>query len=332
MGMRLWRCISVVLLGLLLGCAGGNTRPEPQPKEYSSARYLTATGIGRTEAEAKDNAVAEMSRIFESRVRSDTFDRIKSVTGPSGKEGTEQRIESSIRIISEVRLKGVEVPESWEDDQEGVHYALAVLDRYRARDAWSRDIESADQRIEAELATVQGEESPYLRMKGLQRAVALWLQREVLVSRLNVLGFSGGLSPSYDVRTLFLHLAEAKREMAITLAFSGDAAGQVEREIAEALGQAGYVMGLPEGPGAVLLRGEVTVEPVRLENPGWEFARAAVSISVVDSVTGLTVGEVSEVARAGHLTYGEAVVKAVREVSAKAARELVALFDSEQGM
>ena len=47
--------------------------------EYPQSKYMTTTGIGKTEIEAQKNAKAEMSNIFESRVSSSTMSRITAI-------------------------------------------------------------------------------------------------------------------------------------------------------------------------------------------------------------------------------------------------------------
>jgi hypothetical protein len=288
---------------------------------------LTATGIGQTENEARNQAVAEMSRIFESKVYSETNDRVRAVIHSSGEESSQQHIESNIRVMSEIKLKGVEVPEVWFDKEKRLYYARAVLDRFQARDSWLREIDDIDARIEGEFKALGPAESKFLKLKALKKILGLWIEREVIVSRLRVLGFQEGGSAAYDMKSVFQMMPELKKEMLIFVSVHGDHAGTVENEVTEYLGRAGYLMTDTRSRADVLITGEVRSEPVSLNNPGWKFSRAIVSLSIFDSATGSVVGEISENARAAQVTYEEAVTKAVKKVSEAAAEKLSAFLD-----
>lgn len=320
---RVSLCLALIVI---IGCAGGKLKPQGRP-EYPPEQFLTATGIGQSEQEARSQAVAELSRIFQSKVTSDTLDRVKAVVPEKGKETYEQRVDSSVRVLSDVELKGVQVPKTWVDEKRRVYYALAVLDRSQARDTWLREIRNSDGGIEGELKIMESLESKFRKLKSLQRILALWLEREVLVSRLRVLGFQEGASPSYDMKAVFKGIVEMKKDMTIAVIMGGEYGEVVKKALLEQMSSAGYVMSSDVRRADVLVSGSVKTEPVDLDDPDWEFARASVSLTITDEVSSLTVGELSESVRAGQLNYTEAVQKALRKASSDIAGKLVASFE-----
>ncbi len=93
---------------LLAGCASqqpGNRQPDKKDGDgFSSSKYLTAKGIGQSEPEARKQALAELSNIFESKVYNDTYTHAKLVVDSSKGEHVNRRIESNIRVVSSVQL------------------------------------------------------------------------------------------------------------------------------------------------------------------------------------------------------------------------------------
>ena len=177
-----------------------------------------------------------------------------------------------------------------------------------------------DRRIAAELELV-GAASGVERYWGLRRATGIWIEREVVASRLRVLGYGAGASP-YGMAEAYKELAQTKAALAFYFDMKGEGKAVVADIIADELGRRGFAVAPTLTGASAVVRVTVRVEPVRLDNPGWEFARAFVTLSVEDRSTGLRVIEVSEKKRAGHVNYDEAVGKALT----KAAKAVAAAF------
>lgn len=298
--------------------------------EYPPVRYLSAVGLGQSEGEARARAVAELSRIFESKVRSDTLDRVKLVARSAGEESLEQEMDSRVRVISNVELKGLEIARTWHE--KGTHYALAVLERAKAAENWLNEIEGIDRMIEARLDVLGSAAGKLLRYRSLKAVTGLWLQREVIQSRLTVLGYKAPGPQAYDMRQVFRAASELKADMPVYFDIRGEGAETVREHVAGILGQAGFAVAEDRDEAAVLVRGEVTVEPVDLEHPDWVYARVSVSLSVFDIEADVSVAEVSENRRATHLTYAEAAGRALRKVLPRVARRLIDSLEQEDGV
>jgi hypothetical protein len=327
--MRL-RYLIVVAMVVLYGCAGAQGTPEAAKEAgYPQSGYMTATGLGQSEGEARNQAVAELSRVFESRVSSDTLDRVRLVAGSTGEEYSEQRIDSRIRVMSGVELKGVEVVKAWR--QNGTHYALAVLERHKARDNWLREMRDLDRRIEGRVEALSSIESRLLRYKALQKISAVWIEREVIVSRLRVLGFDEGSPAGYDMRDVFRQLSETKAGMLLYVTVAGIHGGTVRERISEELGRAGFVLASSRRTADVLVEGKVEVRPVELGGSDLKYARAVVSLAVSDANAGVSAGEVTEDKRGAHLFYPQAVEKALDKVLNSVSMELFMLLEEAEG-
>jgi hypothetical protein len=318
--------VCAAILFVIAGCAGGDSVRKAH-KVYPESRFLTARGIGQSESEARNKAVSELSRIFESKVGSETLDRVNLVAKSTGEETTVQKFDSRIRVLSEVELKGVEVPGTWKEN--GTWHALAVLERSKARENWLREISGLDSEILGGLDALGGLKGSLLRYRSLRGAIDLWLKRQVLESRITVLGFRTLAQGAYDIRSVFREAAKLKAHMQVFLDIRGEGAGLLTEKVAEALGKAGFVVAGDRSEAAVIIEGDVRAEPVDIEHPDWVYARSTVALSVVDAEAGVSVGEVSENRRSTHLNYSEAAQRALRSVLPSTVEKLLKYL--EQG-
>lgn len=295
---------------------------------YPSSRYLTATGIGRSEEEARRQAKAELSSVFESRVYSDTFSRVQSVIEDSGAERVTRDAEHKIRVVSSVQLQGMEIGETWFDKKQKVYYALAVLNKNKAREEWQGKIDHIDDSIEAQLSSLDSVDSAFAKLRSLVNVRKSWLEREVFVSRLRVLGFQDASLADYDIRSVISNIHDIKSSLRVFVDMGNDEySPEVSTIISERLSAKGYIIGKSASDSNVVVSGSVRVEPVEINNPDWKFARAIISASVVDVKAGVSAGEVTGDKRAAHLTYSEAAHKAVKDVSRVIADRLLEYFE-----
>ena len=306
--------------------ASGNTSSG---KEYAASKYLTAEGMGQSENEARERARAELSNIFEARVSSEVINRVRSVSDSKNGETVSRDDEQKIRILSSVEFKGLEIGRVWKDKNRGNYHALAVLDRLKAREEWQGKVDDIDNRIEAMLDSLESQKSIFSKLQTLKKARRLWLEKEVFVSRLRVLGFSNGSAADYEIKSIVSMTGSITSRLIIAVDIADGIYGRtISEEITETLNREGYAVTAKGGEANIQISGSVKVSPVELKNPGWEFARASVSISIRDRESGLTVGEITEKKRASHLTYDEASHKAVKAVSAMVAEKLLEYFNA----
>lgn len=317
-------CMALMLL--LSGCYK-KAPVKRHSVEYPSSTYFTARGAGQSEAEARNRAAAEMARIFESRVASDTYSRASSILDAAGNETFMRSIESDIQVSSSVKLTGVRVERTWLNDETGEFNSLAVLEKNQARKNWLSEISAIDSRIVGELGLLDSTGSRYVKFVTLKKVLKLWTDREVLVSRVRVLGFDNSVPTAYDIKRVFNDIPRVKASMRVFIEIRGAYAKEVRGGIAKSLNAAGIaLMGDRDGADLVVT-GEVAVKPVELNNPGWEFARASIALKMLDTATASELGKISEHSRAAHLTYDEALHKAVGKTLKVVSRDLAAYFE-----
>ncbi len=321
-----WRFI---VMGILFwGACAGSSPPPPTETgpEFPAERYLTATGIGETEAEARRAAVAEMSQIFESKVLAETFASAQSIIGESNQESFTKEVESSVRMVSAVELKGVRIGKTWKAESGGPYYALAVLDKLQARRSWDGEIETLETAMEGTKSALAAAHSDFRKLQAQNQMMTLWLQRESIRSRLRVIGFAGMREDEDDIRKIAKTAAEIRERLKIFIAVDGEKGDVVENVLGRRLTENGYNLVLNETEADILLQGDLRLENVNLQNPQVRFVRAMVHLRLLDRAENREMGDVTEDVRKGHVDRSEAARNAVESVAEMAADKMIAFF------
>ncbi len=323
-------CLLLLSVAILSGCAnrGPGLSPAKQLTLYPESEYLTAKGIGQSEPEAKDRALSELSRIFEARVLSETSDTMVSFYSDKNGKKSEiftQQVQAKVQVTSGVAFEGVRTEDTWFDETDKKHHALAVLNRAEASAAWAAKINDLDDRIHAELLAVETVQSRFLLFRGYRRVEGLWLERTVYRSRVRVIGGTVP-APDYDMGEILANMARVRSEITMFFDLTGDDADLLQYEIAGALMRLGLKVAPGRETADILISGQILVHRLDMDNPGWSFAGAEAGVVLTDLTTSNDVGSVSKEARSAHLEFRGAARRAVRKAAREVSEELILLF------
>ncbi|MFZ5569967.1 MAG: LPP20 family lipoprotein [Thermodesulfobacteriota bacterium] len=326
MNIKQWFVIGwgVFLLG---ACAGSATAPTTaREPDFPAQRYLTAVGIAATEAEARRQAVVEMSHIFESRVFAETYASVQSVINETDQEVFSREAESRVRTVSEVELKGVRIGKTWQDSTSGQVHAMAVLDKFQARRSWEGEIEAIETAMEGTRSSLAAARSDFRKLQAQNQLMSFWLQRESIRSRLRVIGFAGIQEEEEEIHDIVRANAEIRGRLKILIDISGKKGPAVISTVGQRLTENGYNLVLTGQEPDIVLQGEIRTENVNLPNPQVRFVRAQVILQLIDRVEGRQVAEIKEDIRKGHVDRKEAARNAVEGVAGMTAARVIAVF------
>jgi len=327
--------VSLILMAFFCGCvttgesgrAQGSSGPNLRAT-YPESEYLTAEGTGQTEAGAKNRALSELARIFEARVVSETSDSMVSLYTDKGGKKSEvfaQQIRTKVQVTSGMAFEGVRTEDTWFSDKDSQYHALAVLNRIEARSAWLAKIKDLDDRILADLSAISTIQSRFVRLRGYKRMENLWIERTIYTSRVRVIG-STVPAPGYDMGEIIESLAGIHAEITLFLDITGDHADILRDGLSGVLTTGGFRFAASSEEADILISGQVSVNPLDLDNPGWRFLRAEARVALTDLKTGENVASVSKYSRAARVDYREASKEAVRKVTRQVSGELLDLF------
>lgn len=301
------------------------TYSEPDEEiDLASSRYLSAKGYGDSRPEAIRNAKAELSNIFEARISSDVTSKVKQVTNSLKGDSFNKSIQSKIRVESDIALEGIITGPV--ERESGEYVAVVAVDKYKSKEKWGRDIKKVNTKIDVQLKKSKRAKSKILKLLPLKKVLDLWVEKEVVLSRIRVLGFSSEF-PQKDLKPILMEISSLKSNMLIDLDISGGHGQTVRDNVAEILTDNGFQIGDFESGADLLITGSVKIKKVKNNNPRFKFSRAIVSLNVIDSKSNNQVGQIAENSRGAGLNYDAAAHQAVKKVSKKVSAKLVQYFN-----
>lgn len=314
-----------------------SSQPAPRPElrstpataepilEFSESTHLIARGYGQTRPEAIRRAKAELSNIFESRIESDVSSITRATTDSMKGDALYKNVQSKIRVASSIELEGVEVGPVTKDGREYV--ADVALNRERAAQKWQTDMARIGARIDVEENAARTSPGKLLKLKHLNSAMDLFIEREVLVSRLRVIGRPGEGAGEEAFESLVARLQEVKTNFRICLEVDSRNGEELTHKLAKKLTEAGFLVGGSKSDSDVTLHVTLTLSQVKTNNPHFKYMRATADVAIIDPTTGKRVGSLNENQRGAHLNYEEAGVKAINRLSDKLSRKIIDYFN-----
>ena len=181
----------------LVGCA--NLPPSPiidftenNKKNYPTITYLTAIGSASSLGEARENAQGNLAAIFSAKVEDDSIFS-QNIQQKNGKKiDKSEYLSRSILVSARINIDGMTIAEDFYDTEDGIYYALAVLNRHEAEQRWLPELTNYKKVIaETELKLSEGL-PPYKAIRLLKENNTAIIQHNSLVQRLRIVNPQGG--------------------------------------------------------------------------------------------------------------------------------------------
>ena len=297
----------------------------PLKAAFSRTTHLLAKGYGQSRPEAIRQAKAELANIFESQIQSDVSSVTQSVTDSQKGDSLKKMVLAKVRIVSSVALEGVEMGEV--KRQDGEYVAEAGLNRNRAASAWKREVARIDARILVETEKERKSKGRLMKLRHINNALGLFVEKEVYVSRLRVIGRKAPENTVMDFQELAALRQKLRSSFRIALDIQNPKADRLGNQLAKKLTEAGFLIESRPGESDATLKVRLGLSKVNNNNPNFKFMRATANITIVDPATGKKVGHLNESQRGAHLNSAEAEVKAVKKLSGTLSRKILAYFN-----
>lgn len=322
-------------IGALSGCAwfGGQAKPDwidGVSAAYPSGQYLVGVGQAESRAVAEDHAYAAVARIFKAEVSAQAKDwESYLLIEQRGHSSAERRLtlDNLTRVSTDKVLENVRIVDRWVDRHNGLHYALAGMQRPQAETSFLEKITELDRSIGDDVAEAHRSSDKLAKVRALRRAARNLVLRETYNADLRVIRPSGqGTAAAYRVSELTHELEQfLATNLVLAVAVTGDQVEPAQRALTEGLLKEGLQVtsrpwsgdrssvGDASGPSPeLLLRGVVRVWPIDVRDPQFRYVRWCSDFEVVDLTSQRVVGALSKGGKEGHLSDREATAKAVR--------------------
>ncbi|MDQ1362313.1 MAG: hypothetical protein QG652_173 [Pseudomonadota bacterium] len=282
------RIAATLVTGLLCFMQNVSAASKPDWVEgdagmYPNEQYLVASGSASNPELAKDRALGNLVKIFETHIRESTTTQSDTkVQVKDGKESytKDQRLAQQINIHTDKVVQGARIAETWLDTSVQMHYALAVLDRAQAGNNMRDEMRRLDDETSAELARSDAQSDVLLSMSALNQAVQLQREREALQKTLKVIDLSGKGSPAkWNMADLRGKLESRLQSLRIATSVGTDSYGKLDQILRSAMGNAGFPSAGNDA--AFTLVADLETQDLGLRE-GWYWLRGKLSIKLVE--------------------------------------------------
>jgi hypothetical protein len=251
---------------------------------YPNEQYLIATGSASSPELAKDRALGNLVKIFETHIKESTTTQTDTkVQVKNGKESytKDQRLAQQINIHTDKVVNGARIAETWLDKSVQIHHALAVLDRTQAGNNMRDEMRRLDDETSVELKRSDSQSDVLMSMSALNHAIQLQREREALQKTLKVIDLSGKGSPEkWNMADLRGSLETRLQSLHIATSVGTDTYGKLDQILRSAMANAGFPSAGNDA--AFTLVADLETQDLGLRE-GWYWLRGKLSVKLVES-------------------------------------------------
>jgi len=304
---------------------------NPKAK-YSEQLYLTAIGEGDSRNDAENMAAANLSKIFESKIKAEetTKQRYRELT-IDNKTTTEDDfdVNKNVNIKSEQTLYNIQFADSYTDNLGRVH-ALAYLKRFETGEIYEEKINKNAERIE--YFSKQSKEASDILVKyaAMNAASVIALNNEILLDQLNIISpdTKEFLELKYNYQDIIKEAAELAKQVGFSINIQNDPDNKIRIAVESMLTDLGFII---SENGVLNVESDVLFENTDLKrDDDFKFVRYNFNLKINDRA-GNTIVSLFEKGKEGHTTYFEAQERAIRTIDKKIRKslrkKLIAYFD-----
>ena len=306
------------------------TGPDPR---YDSKDYLCAVGYGPERVIAENGGYAALAKVFHARAEAVSRD-FMGAYAQTGAQGIElQSSEQVTQVSTDKILRGVALPELWEDKKASTIYVLACLQRLQASQALRSQIEALDEQAGTYLEQSRRQDKT-TRVATLAQALASIVQREALNGELRIVAADGvGLRGPYSHADVAEALDAAVEALNIGIKVEGPHRDDLRDALVQGLTKRGYkVSDAQDANLDVLVLATTRVDDAgqgtgRMK--GKHFAVGVIQVDMKNMSTDKIFASFQESRKEGSRSRSEAERLAIRKLSLKVIKQIGSDIDAK---
>ena len=277
-----------IMLSLLPGCASEPTTPDwvaGDSPQYNSAQYLIGRGQASTQEEAKDRARADVAKVFQVAVVVSSEDVQRSKSDSAGASHYEQQASRSISTRTDQIIRGIQIPEIWQDPATKTYYALAVLPRLQAAASLRQQISQLDDATANYIEQSRKAGDLFQKIAAASLAVESEREHESLQKSLQIVDPTGrGTESKWNSAKLQSDLDELLKRVRIAPQVSADSTPGLAEVVSGALANAGFMIETGQNPDFVL-KARMDLDDLGFQK-GWDWQRGVLEVNLSEATTG----------------------------------------------
>ena len=265
----------LIMVFIITACSSTSNQPplwiNAPESAYPQNQYLSAVGLGRDAEQAKQVALANLSRIFSVSIAEEQIDK-STFSTEQGKSST--NITRFISAKANQQLQGASIKETYQD-QQGQSYAIAVLPKMPTAKAFRESIKQLDRTVLGNLHYAKNDAPNFFKaLNSLEQAHVAQQQRENDNRSLLIVAPTGvpSTTTSADIENLI------KQSLA-TISFNIESNDNfMQKQLSASTANLGVKV---SNNSAMTLSGKIDKQPI-YSQAGWFWQRGNIYISVAD--------------------------------------------------
>ena len=319
--MKPWLSIAASSI-VLFACASAPTTPDwvsGKSAKYPDNAYLVGRGQADTQEDARNRARADLSKILEVGVSAKSTDVTTFTSEGGGK--TESQVSRNITTRTDQIVRGIQIPEIWQDPKSKSNWALAVLSRSQAGIALRADIDRLDAATRGYVAQARSAPDLLTQVASASRALDSQRERDAVQRTLQVVDITGlGVPPEQNTGQLASDLTELLKRLHMKPQAVPGSQDGLERLLSAALSQSGFVPEAGDDAPYVLL-GSLQLDDLGVIQ-GWYWMRGTLEVQLAEKASGKVRGNKRWEIKTSSPQKATATRRAMDEVDATLKREL----------
>ena len=248
-----WLLLLSMQCCLLSGCfitgrgtskhAGAGDAPEwihHPGRAFPESRYLFGVGTGDSRKAAENSAIAAIARVFRTRVAmqqslyQEFLEKDTNLTSSA-------QLRKKIQIGADEEIQNATVKEAYFSREEGLHYALAVLNRAETAKLYRAQIQGNDRKIAAYYRDYQSQSNKVRRFVDIARARALSDENSALRRKHDIVSGAALVPPpSVEETEIERALRETRAAITVNLVPEAGTAPEITDYVRELVGKFGF--------------------------------------------------------------------------------------------
>ncbi len=274
-----------LILTFFSGCASQPVVPDwvsGDSAKYKSEQYLVGRGQASTQEEAKDRARADVAKVFQVAVVASSEDIQRSKSDASGAPHYEEEASRQISTRTDKIISGIQIAELWQDPANGSYHVLAVLPRLQAAASLRQQIGELDDATRNYIEQSRREDDLFLKIAAASQALELQHERETVQKSLQVVDITGrGVEPQWNSGKLEADLGMLLKRVSIAARVVPEAPAGLEKIVAGALAQAGFMLDTGDHP-AFVVQADMNLTDLGLKD-GWYWQRGNLDVTLTET-------------------------------------------------
>ncbi len=280
--------ISLSLL-FIVACTGHkllaqNERPAwiDQPNgDYPESEYITGVGSADNLNDAENAALGNLAKVFSVHIKVDETLINRYVENDGNVTGSALLIgKTDTKTIQ--KLKNIQIARTYFSKSEGLHYALAVLDRKETARIYRHEIKDNNIKIKNDIEKYRVQPHSLLRLKYISRAVQTAAVNEALAERYKIITGGKTIPIPHTIRELADIQAQEREKITVSVFPENSADHDIESYLKSVIGQMG--LKISGEPSDLNMRYRFDSKPMRINRPNMYALQWTITIVITSKM------------------------------------------------